>query len=167
MIKIGIVGASGYVGGELLRLLSNHENVEIKYATSNSHKNEKISRIHPDLYGLTDLRFSDRTPMEVAQDVDLIFLALPHGTSIKYVPDLIETGVNIIDMSADFRLKDPEKYPEWYGFEHNYPDLLYCHLNLMIKMVLCYILMMMQYILALRYILHFLSDLYVIPACHR
>ncbi len=124
LIKAGIVGASGYVGGELLRLLINHENIEIKYATSKSHKNEKVSRLHPDLYGLTDLRFSDKTPMEVASDVDVIFLALPHGTSIKYVPDLVETGVNIIDMSADFRLKNPEKYPEWYGFEHNYPDLL-------------------------------------------
>ncbi len=124
LLKIGIVGASGYVGGELLRLLVRHPDVEIVSASSKTHSGEKLSRIHPDLYGFTDLKFEDITPQEMAGKVDLIFLALPHGTSIKYVPELVETGVKIIDMSADFRLKNPELYKPWYGFEHGYPDLI-------------------------------------------
>ncbi|MEM0139479.1 MAG: N-acetyl-gamma-glutamyl-phosphate reductase [Ferroplasma sp.] len=124
LIKVGIVGASGYVGGELLRLLARHSDVEIVSASSKSHKGEKLARIHPDLYGFTDLKFEDITPEEMASKVDLIFLALPHGTSVKYVPGLIGTGVKIIDMSADFRLKNPDLYVPWYGYTHEYPDLI-------------------------------------------
>ncbi len=124
LIKAGIVGASGYVGGELLRLLVTHKDVEIKVASSKRHKGEKLARIHPDLYGFTDMKFTGESIFDVLDDLDVVFLALPHGTSIKYVPDLVETGVNVIDMSADFRLKDGSKYVRWYGYEHNYPDLL-------------------------------------------
>ncbi|MEM0132614.1 MULTISPECIES: N-acetyl-gamma-glutamyl-phosphate reductase [Acidiplasma] len=124
MIKAGIVGASGYVGGELLRLLANHGDVEVTVATSNKHKDEKVARIHPDLYGLTDLKFTGRSIFDLLDDLDVVFLAVPHGTSINYVPQLMESGVRIVDMSADFRLRDPDKYPVWYGFEHPYPDLI-------------------------------------------
>ncbi len=124
VLKVGIVGASGYVGGELLRLLVRHPEIEISSVSSTRHRGEKVSRIHPDLYGLTDLKFEDISPVDMAGKVDLIFLALPHGTSIKYVPELVETGVKIIDMSADFRLKNPELYKPWYGYEHGYPDLI-------------------------------------------
>ncbi len=124
LLKVGIVGGSGYVGGELLRLLVGHSNVEITSVSSTSHAGEKISRIHPDLYGFTDLKFEDISPLDMASKVDLIFLALPHGTSIKYVPELVETGVKIIDMSADFRLKNYKLYKYWYGYEHGYPDLI-------------------------------------------
>lgn len=124
LLKVGIVGASGYVGGELLRLLSRHPEVEISSVSSNRYKGEKVSRVHPDLYGITDLRFEGISPLDMAGKVDLMFLALPHGTSIKYVPDLIETGVKIIDMSADFRLKNPDLYKPWYGYVHEYPDII-------------------------------------------
>ncbi len=123
-ISVGIVGASGYVGGELLRLLLNHPDVEIAAATSRQHAGEYIHRVHPNLKGLTKLQFTGEDPEKVAGRVDVVFLALPHKASLKVVPKLMEVGVSIIDMSADFRFKDPEKYKIWYGYEHPYPDLL-------------------------------------------
>ncbi|AAT44057.1 N-acetyl-gamma-glutamyl-phosphate reductase [Picrophilus oshimae] len=123
-MQVGIVGGSGYIAGQLLRMLAFHKDIEIKIVSSKSHAGEKLSRVHPDLLNILDLRFSDMDPVDLASRVDLVFLALPHGTSINYVPDIYEIGTKIIDMSADFRLKDPDLYREWYGFEHNYPDLL-------------------------------------------
>lgn len=123
-ISVGVIGASGYVGGELLRLLLNHPKVEVKVATSRQHAGEYIYRVHPNLRGLTKLQFTGEDPERVGGKVDLVFLALPHKVSLKVVPKLVEMGVPIIDMSADFRLKDPEKYKIWYGYEHPYPDLL-------------------------------------------
>jgi N-acetyl-gamma-glutamyl-phosphate/LysW-gamma-L-alpha-aminoadipyl-6-phosphate reductase len=123
-LNVGVAGASGYVGGELLRLLIEHPKVEIKVATSRQYAGEYVHRIHPNLKGLTDLRFSGEAPEDVIDRVDLMFLALPHGASIKVVPRLMENGIPIIDMSADFRFKDSKRYTIWYGYEHPYPDLL-------------------------------------------
>ncbi|GAB6947655.1 N-acetyl-gamma-glutamyl-phosphate reductase [Vulcanisaeta sp. JCM 16161] len=122
-----VVGASGITGGELLRLLLNHPGIELVCATSREFKGEYVFRVHPNLRGRTNLTFIDSTIDNVLKkDVDVVFLALPHGQSIEWVPKLYENGLTIIDLSADFRLKDPNAYVEWYGWEkpHPYPDLL-------------------------------------------
>ncbi len=124
MVKVGIIGASGYVGGELLRLLLIHNGVEVTLATSRQHVGEYIFKVHPNLKGTTNLQFSADDPSTAASKVDVVFLSAPHGTSSKIVPKLIQTGTRIIDMSADFRLKDPKAYDKWYGWTHPAPDLL-------------------------------------------
>lgn len=103
-----VVGASGVTGGELLRLLLNHPGIELACATSREFKGEYLFRVHPNLRGgRTNLTFSDSTIDNVLKrDVDVVFLALPHGQSIEWVPKLYEAGLTVIDLSADFRLKD-------------------------------------------------------------
>lgn len=124
MVKVGIVGASGYVGGELLRILLGHPQVEIVSITSRQHVGEYVFKVHPNLKGMTNLQFSAEDILTVASKVDVIFLAVPHGVSCKITPKLVETGVKIIDMSADFRLKNASDYQKWYGWTHPAPDLL-------------------------------------------
>ena len=124
MVKVGIIGASGYVGGELLRILLIHDKVEVALVTSRQHVGEYVFKVHPNLKGITNLLFSADDPVTVASKVDVVFLSAPHGTSCKIVPKLVETGTKIIDMSADFRLKDPAAYDKWYGWTHPAPDLL-------------------------------------------
>ena len=124
MRTVGIVGASGYVGGELLRLLLMHPDIQVRVATSQQHSGEYVFKVHPNLKGLTDLTFVKDTPEEAASKVDIIFMAVPHGSSIEHVPQISEMGVRIIDMSADFRFRNPADYPVWYGWEHPAPDLL-------------------------------------------
>ncbi|MGQ9781573.1 MAG: N-acetyl-gamma-glutamyl-phosphate reductase [Nitrososphaeria archaeon] len=123
-MKVGIVGGSGYVGGELLRILLTHDKVEIVSATSRQHVGEYIFKVHPNLKGVTNLQFSADDPVTVASKADIVFFAGPHGLSCKIVPKLVESGVKIIDMSADFRLKDSAAYNKWYGWPHPAPDLL-------------------------------------------
>ena len=124
MVKVAVIGASGYVGGELLRLLSQHPEVDIVAAVSRRYAGDYVHRVHPNLKGLLELKFTGKPPEEAASQADLVFVSAPHGASIKIVPKLVELGLRIIDMSADFRLKDPSMYEEWYGFKHPYPDLL-------------------------------------------
>jgi N-acetyl-gamma-glutamyl-phosphate/LysW-gamma-L-alpha-aminoadipyl-6-phosphate reductase len=123
-VKVGIIGASGYVGGELLRLLLQHGKVEVVCATSRRYCGEYVFRVHPNLRGLTDLQFTDPTPDQIALKCDLVFTAVPHGESVKIMPKLIESGLKIIDLSADFRLHNPEDYERWYGYKHPHPELL-------------------------------------------
>ncbi|MGB9727069.1 MAG: N-acetyl-gamma-glutamyl-phosphate reductase [Nitrososphaeria archaeon] len=124
MVKVGIVGASGYVGGELLRILLGHPEAEIVSVTSRQHVGEYVFKVHPNLKGMTSLQFTAEDPLTLASKVDVIFLAVPHGVSCKITPKLAETGVKIVDMSADFRLKDAAEYQKWYGWSHPAPDLL-------------------------------------------
>lgn len=124
LIRVGIVGASGYVGGELLRILSTHPEVQITAATSKHNAGDYVFKVHPNLKGFTTLRFTSDSPTEVASKADVLFLAVPHGSSVKITPKLVETGVKIIDMSADFRFRDSSLYPIWYGWDHPAPDLL-------------------------------------------
>lgn len=124
MIKVAVIGASGYVGGELLRLLSQHPEVEIVAAVSRRYAGDYVHRVHPNLKGFLNLRFTGKPPEDAAGQADLVFVSAPHGASVNIVPKLVELGLRVIDMSADFRLKDPSKYEEWYGFKHPYPDLL-------------------------------------------
>ncbi len=127
MTKVSIIGASGYTGGELLRILSRHPKVEIIIATSREYKGKPVHYAHPNLRGISKLKrlkYSETNIDKIASESDVVFLAVPHGVSLKYVPKLLEVGLKIIDLSADFRLKDPEEYKRWYGIEHPYPDLL-------------------------------------------
>ncbi|MEM2938898.1 MAG: N-acetyl-gamma-glutamyl-phosphate reductase, partial [Candidatus Bathyarchaeia archaeon] len=123
-MKIGVFGASGYVGGELLRLLLAHPKVEVSAATSNTYADEYIHRVHPNLKGQTTLKFIKADPSRVASLCDVLFVATPHGVSSTFIPQLIEVGLKIIDTSADFRLKNPEEYLKWYGWSHKSPELL-------------------------------------------
>ena len=117
-IRVGIVGATGYVGAELIRILSRHPNVDIVGLAGRDRHDDPIGSHHPHLAS-TDLTVASRLP-----EVDAAFLALPHGAAVDLVPDLIAAGTAVIDLGADFRLRDPDDYPRWYGFEHPRPDLL-------------------------------------------
>ena len=117
-LRVGIVGATGYVGAELIRILSRHPNVDIVGLAGRDRQDEPIGTHHPHLAG-TDLTVTTHLP-----EVDAAFLALPHGAAVDLVPDLIAAGAAVIDLGPDFRLRDPDDYPRWYGFEHPRPDLL-------------------------------------------
>ncbi|MDH4141698.1 MAG: N-acetyl-gamma-glutamyl-phosphate reductase [Chloroflexota bacterium] len=117
-IRVGIVGATGYVGAELIRLLSRHPDVEIVGLAGRDRQDEPIGGHHPHL-SITDLKVATQLP-----PTDAVFLALPHGAAARMVPSLVDAGAAIIDLGPDFRLRDPDDYPRWYGFEHPRPDLL-------------------------------------------
>jgi len=123
-MRIGVIGGSGYAGGELLRLLLRHPQAEVTTVTSQRYAGEYLYMIHPNLRGHTQLKFSPVSDEEIAARCDTVFLATPHGASKDLAPDLLARGLKIIDLSADFRLKDPLAYPEWYGWSHPHPELL-------------------------------------------
>lgn len=123
-MKAGILGASGYVGGELLRLLLKHPKVEVSFVTSRRNTGEFVYRVHPNLRGQTRLKFVALDPSKITDECDLLFVATPHGVSSTFMPQIIETGMPVIDVSADFRLKDPQAYVKWYNWEHKCPELL-------------------------------------------
>jgi N-acetyl-gamma-glutamyl-phosphate/LysW-gamma-L-alpha-aminoadipyl-6-phosphate reductase len=120
--KISIVGGSGYIGGELLRILAGHQDIELVSVSSDRYAGKPLARVHPALRGRTDLQFVKRS--DVNDDCDLLFLSVPHGTSQELVKSYHESGIKLIDMSADFRLNDRTRYPQWYGWEHSCPELL-------------------------------------------
>jgi N-acetyl-gamma-glutamyl-phosphate reductase len=117
-IRVGIVGATGYVGSELIRLLTRHPHVEIVGLQGRARDAEPIGATHPHLAG-TGLEVNATLP-----PVDAVFLALPHGTAAELVPEIAAAGTTVIDLGPDFRLRDPGDYPRWYGFEHPTPELL-------------------------------------------
>lgn len=123
-MRVGIIGGSGYVGGELLRLLLSHPHAEVTTVVSRKYAGEFVFLIHPNLRGATNLKFVPLDLHHVAENCDLVFTAMPHGASVSLVPKLLEVGLKVIDMSADFRLKNPGDYIKWYGWEHTHPDLL-------------------------------------------
>ncbi|HZB98679.1 MAG TPA: N-acetyl-gamma-glutamyl-phosphate reductase [Nitrososphaeraceae archaeon] len=123
-MKVGVVGASGYVGGELLRLLVVHPKVEVNMVTSRQKAGEYVHRIHPSLKGFVDLTFSPLDMEKLVNSCDIVFTSVPHGKSNKIVKELYGRGMKIIDLSADFRLKNPKDYVKWYGWEHPFPELL-------------------------------------------
>ena len=124
MVRVGVLAASGYIGGELLRLLLQHPQAEITAATSRRYAGEYVFRVHPNLRGMTELKFTTNEPAKVIAASDVVFSALPHGESVKIVPEIADAGLKVVDLSADFRLSDPSKYPEWYRYDHPRPDLL-------------------------------------------
>ena len=123
-MRIGIIGGSGYVGGELLRLTLLHPQVEVTMVTSRASVGEYIFNSHPNLRGLTQLKFVPQDISELQKNCDLVFTATPHGGSVNLIPKLLEAGLKVIDMSADFRLKNPADYDSWYGWTHAHPELL-------------------------------------------
>ena len=123
-MKVGIAGASGYTGAELLRLLSAHPQFEVGVATAHSHAGLPVGGHTPTLRAaFPDLDY-DETSVAAFDGLDLVFCALPHGESQKFVPELRGRVGRIVDLAADFRLKDASLYPQWYGEEHAAPDLL-------------------------------------------
>lgn len=123
-MKVGIVGASGYVGGEVLRLLVSHPKVEIAMVTSRQYVGEYLHRIQPGLKGFTELTFSELDYDKLTDKCDLVFTAVPHGTATEIVKALYDRGMKVIDLSADYRLHNPADYDKWYGWEHPHPDYL-------------------------------------------
>ena len=121
MTSVSIIGGSGYGGGELLRLLLGHPNVEIKQVTSRSHLGEYVYQVHPNLRKQIQLKFSDPASLE---PVDVLFLAQPHGQSQHHIEEYEKLASKVIDLAADFRLRDAGFYKEWYGEDHAAPEWL-------------------------------------------
>ncbi len=120
-MKAGIIGASGYTGGDLIRLLLIHPEVELTYITSRRYQGKYVKHLHPNLRGITEMKFDELTP-EKASQCDIIFMAVPHKASMNIAPDLLNVGLKIVDLSADFRLKDPQVYEKYYC-PHSHPEL--------------------------------------------
>jgi N-acetyl-gamma-glutamyl-phosphate reductase len=123
MIRIGIVGGTGYTGVELLRILALHPQAELAMITSRGEAGRPVAEMFPNLRGHVDLSFSEPDPGRMAE-CDLVFFATPNGTAMQQVPQLLEKGVKVIDLAADFRLKDAQLWQQWYGMEHACPELL-------------------------------------------
>ncbi|OFV68461.1 MAG: N-acetyl-gamma-glutamyl-phosphate reductase [Candidatus Syntrophoarchaeum caldarius] len=120
MIKVGIIGGSGYTGLELIRILLNHPEVEIAAVTSRRFAEKAIADIYPHLTGLIDLKFEDVSIDSIAVRTDIIFTAVPHTRAMAYVPEILKHGCRVIDLSADYRL-DPAVYEDVYGVPHSDP----------------------------------------------
>ncbi|MEA3642157.1 MAG: N-acetyl-gamma-glutamyl-phosphate reductase [Lamprobacter sp.] len=123
MIKVGIVGGTGYTGSELLRLLVRHEQVDIKAVTSRSDAGTGVAEFHPGLRGEIDLALTTPEDARLA-DCDLVFFATPNGTAMHEAGGLLEAGTRVIDLAADFRLKDLGVWQHWYGMTHAAPTLV-------------------------------------------
>ncbi|RLA24214.1 MAG: N-acetyl-gamma-glutamyl-phosphate reductase [Gammaproteobacteria bacterium] len=123
MIKAGIVGGTGYTGVELLRILVLHSEVEVSVVTSRSDAGSRVDATYPNLRGLIDICFS-KPEIDELGTCDVVFFATPNGTAMRMTPALLERGVKLIDLSADFRLKDPALWEKWYGEPHLCPDLI-------------------------------------------
>jgi len=121
-LKVGILGGSGYSGSELLRILLFHPRVEVGLVTANEHTGKRVDEVHPNLRQLTDLVFAETAVSNGLKELDCVFLALPHGESMKLVPKLPD-GMKVIDLAGDFRLNDPEVFQEYYGQPHTALDL--------------------------------------------
>ncbi|MFT6029113.1 MAG: N-acetyl-gamma-glutamyl-phosphate reductase [Oleiphilaceae bacterium] len=123
MIKVGIVGATGYTGSELLRLLVLHPNSEIVVVTSRTEKGSPVANMFPHIRGYLDLDFTDPSVEELSV-CDVIFFATPHGVAQSMMKDFIDSGLKTIDLSGDFRLTDVDVWESWYGQKHACPELI-------------------------------------------
>ena len=123
MAKVSIAGATGYTGIELIRLLVNHPEVEIDTLTAESHAGKNINEVVPSLKGWVDQTLVPLS-VDVAKKCDILFLALPHSISMKYVPELLQCDCRVIDLSADYRLHEAEEYEQWYKTPHLNQELL-------------------------------------------
>ena len=122
MIRVAILGASGYSALELIRLLLRHVDVKITALTTRQTDARHVSEVHPALAGRLDLRLENLSPGPVAERADCVFCCLPHGASAAVVAELLPRGKKVIDLSADYRLNDPAEYAMWYGVEHCDPQ---------------------------------------------
>lgn len=123
MIRAGIVGGTGYTGVELLRLLGGHGHVEITVITSRAEAGKPITDLFPSLRGYLDISFSE-PDIDLLAGCDVVFFATPNGTAMTMTPALLDAGAKVIDLAADFRLKDVSEWQQWYGMEHACPELL-------------------------------------------
>ncbi len=123
MIRVGIVGGTGYTGVELLRILASHPQVQVEVITSRSEEGIPVADMYPNLRGHYDLAYSVPDVERLAQ-CDVVFFATPHGVAMSMAPELVARGVRIIDLGADFRIKDVPLWEKWYGLEHSCPDLV-------------------------------------------
>lgn len=123
MVKVGIVGGTGYTGVELLRLLAMHPQVDVVQITSRAEAGRKVSDLYGNLRGHFDLAFSEPDVEELSR-CDLVFFATPNGTAMKMVPELLDAGTRVIDLAADFRLQDAALWEKWYGMPHACTDVL-------------------------------------------
>ncbi|HHH43854.1 MAG TPA: N-acetyl-gamma-glutamyl-phosphate reductase [Gammaproteobacteria bacterium] len=123
MIKVGVVGGTGYTGVELLRLLALHPGVQLSVITSRSEAGSKVADLFPNLRGYVDLEFS-APDLSVLGACELVFFATPNGIAMEMAGELLDRGVKLIDLAADFRLQDPQLWQQWYGMEHACPDRL-------------------------------------------
>ncbi len=123
MVNVTIVGATGYAGAELMRLLSGHSKVNIKHAVSKSYAGQRMSGLYPSFAG-KDFELEEMNIDVICKDSDIVFTALPHGTSGEIVPKLLEGGAKVIDLSGEFRYKDASLYEKWYGIPHGAKELL-------------------------------------------
>jgi N-acetyl-gamma-glutamyl-phosphate reductase len=123
-IKVGIIGVTGYTGGELLRLLINHPHVEIKKATSRSNSGNDVTQVHPHLDKEISLIEDEMDIEKFITGLDVVFLALPHGKSAPLVKEIYNKNVRVIDLGADFRLKNLDEYKAWYEVDHSCPELV-------------------------------------------
>ena len=123
MVKIGIAGASGYTGLELIRLLAGHPEAELTVLTSETYQGQNIAEVFPSLNGVVDLKLR---PLDdgITQDCSVLFLALPHIAAMDKLPVYLQSDCKTIDLSADYRLKDPKEYSDWYSVTHTHPELL-------------------------------------------
>lgn len=121
-INVGIIGASGYTGSELMRILAGHEKVNINAVTSESNSGKNITETYPHLMGSVNLRFIKSGDIDL-DNIDLVFLALPHRVSMNYVSSIWDEDVEIVDLSGDFRLSSVKEYEKWYETEHSCPEL--------------------------------------------
>jgi N-acetyl-gamma-glutamyl-phosphate reductase len=123
MIRAGIVGGTGYTGVELLRILALHPNVEVTVVTSRSDAGMKVDQLYPSLRGVINVLFSE-PDIDKLSDCEVVFFATPNGTAMQMANTLLKRGVKVIDLSADFRIKDAAEWAKWYGMDHACPELL-------------------------------------------
>ncbi len=124
MINVGIIGASGYTGAELIRLLTNHPKVKISYVTANKYAGQKVSALYSNFYGICNLSF-EKFDLDIAKKkAEVFFIALPHGTAMDVVPELLGSSRKVIDLSGDFRFPKKDVYEKWYKMPHKHPELL-------------------------------------------
>lgn len=124
MIKAGIIGATGYAGGELVRILSGHPDVEIVWYGSRSYIDQKYADVYRNMFRIVDAACMDDNMEELAEEADVIFTATPQGFCASVISEEILSGTRIVDLSADFRIKDVKTYEKWYGIEHKSPQFI-------------------------------------------
>ncbi|MCK5188499.1 MAG: N-acetyl-gamma-glutamyl-phosphate reductase, partial [Methylococcales bacterium] len=123
MIRAGIVGGTGYTGVELLRILVLHPEVEVAVVTSRSDDGQRVDALYPSLRGLCDVVFT-APDVNILADCDVVFFATPNGTAMLMAEQLLTRNIKVIDLSADFRIKDDKEWSKWYGMKHACPDLI-------------------------------------------
>ncbi len=124
MVRVGVLGATGYAGAELVRLLCSHKNAEITMLASKTYAGQKMSDVFTSLRGICDIVLEEADADVAAAKCDVVFTALPHGVSHEVIKELHSKGLKVIDLSGDFRYNDIKVYEEWYGVEHACPELL-------------------------------------------